>query len=71
MYRLSTCGHAQPNFLEAAGAVKAWDYFWGNGTDRDYTHTNDIGGNIVARFVANEMIKNQRSADSRLNQKRI
>lgn len=57
MYRLSTCGHAQPNF-EAAGAVKAWDYFWGNGTDRDYTHTNDIGGNIVARFVANEMIKN-------------
>ena len=45
-------------FFEAAGAVKAWDYFWGNGTDRDYTHTNDIGGNIVARFVANEMIKN-------------
>ena len=45
-------------FFEATGAVKAWDYFWGNGTDRDYTHTNDIGGNIVARFVANEMIKN-------------
>ena len=37
-------------FFEATGAVKAWDYFWGNGTDRDYTHTNDIGGNIVARF---------------------
>ena len=45
-------------FFEAAGAVKAWDYFWGNGTDRDYTHTNDIGGNIVARFAADEIIKN-------------
>lgn len=45
-------------FFEAAGAVKAWDYFWGNGTERDYTHTNDIGGNIVARFVADEIIKN-------------
>ncbi len=45
-------------FFEAAGAVKAWDYFWGNGTDRDYTHTNDIGGNIIARFAADEIIKN-------------
>ena len=44
-------------FFERAGAVKAWDYFWGNGTDRDYTHTNDIGGGIIARFVAQEMIK--------------
>lgn len=44
-------------FFEAAGAVSAWDYFWGNGEDRDYTHTNDIGGNVVARFVAQEMIK--------------
>lgn len=45
-------------FFEAAGPVRAWDYFWGNGTDRDYTHTNDIGGGIVARFVAQEMVKN-------------
>lgn len=44
-------------FFERAGAVKAWDYFWSGGTDRDYTHTNDIGGGIVARFVAQEMIK--------------
>lgn len=44
-------------FFERAGAVKAWDYFWGDGTGRDYTHTNDIGGGIIARFVAQEMIK--------------
>lgn len=46
-------------FFTRAGAVKAWDYFWGDGKDRDYTHTNDIGGNIIARFVAQEMIKNK------------
>ena len=45
-------------FFERAGAVHAWDYFWGDGENRDYTHTNDIGGGIVARFVAQEMIKN-------------
>ncbi len=45
-------------FFEAAGALKAWDYFWGNDTDRDYTHTNDIGGDIVSRFVADEILKN-------------
>lgn len=45
-------------YFEAAGPVKAWDYFWGNGTDRDYTHTNDIGGNVIARLASDEMIKN-------------
>lgn len=56
-------------FFEAAGAVRAWDYFWGNGTDRDYTHTNDIGGNIVARFAADEIIKNAVSPISDLIKK--
>lgn len=45
-------------FFEAAGPVKAWDYFWSNGKERDYTHTNDIGGDIVSRFAADEIIKN-------------
>lgn len=45
-------------FFEAAGAVKAWNYFWGNGIERDYTHTNDIGGSVIARFAADEIIKN-------------
>ena len=45
-------------FFEAAGAVRAWDYFRCDGDDRDYTHTNDTGGNIIAKFAADEMIKN-------------
>lgn len=45
-------------FFEAAGAVRAWDYFRCDGDDRDYTHTNDIGGNIIARLAADEMLKN-------------
>jgi lysophospholipase L1-like esterase len=44
-------------YFETAGPVKSWSFFWGNGTDRDYTHTNDFGGSVIARFVAQEMIK--------------
>lgn len=44
-------------YFETAGPVKSWNFFWGNGTNRDYTHTNDIGGNVIARFVAQEMVK--------------
>ncbi len=45
-------------FFEAAGASRAWDYFRCYGDDRDYTHTNDVGGSVIARFAADEMIKN-------------
>ena len=45
-------------FFERAGAHRAWDYFWSDGQGgRDYTHTNDIGGGIVARFAAQEMLR--------------
>lgn len=44
-------------FFEAAGPVRAWDYFWGKDGERDYTHTNDIGGDIVSRFAADELCK--------------
>ncbi len=44
-------------YMEAAGPEDAWDYFWGNGTSRDYTHTNDIGGKLIAKFVAQEIKK--------------
>lgn len=44
-------------YMEAAGPEDAWDYFWGNGTARDYTHTNDIGGKLIAKFVAQEIRK--------------
>ena len=45
-------------FFEAAGAARAWDYFRCLGDDRDYTHTNDIGGSVIAKFAADEIIKN-------------
>lgn len=44
-------------YMEAAGPEDAWDYFWGDGKTRDYTHTNDIGGKLIAKFVAQEIQK--------------
>lgn len=44
-------------YMEAAGDCDAWDYFWSDGKTRDYTHTNDIGGKLIAKFVAQEVIK--------------
>jgi lysophospholipase L1-like esterase len=46
-------------FFETVGPVDSWNYFWGDGKNRDYTHTNDIGGNVIARFAAQEIIKNK------------
>jgi lysophospholipase L1-like esterase len=44
-------------YMQAAGPEDAWDYFWGDGKTRDYTHTNDTGGKLVAKFVAQEIEK--------------
>lgn len=44
-------------YMEAAGPEDAWDYFWSDGKTRDYTHTNDIGGKVMAKFVAQELLK--------------
>ncbi len=44
-------------YMEAAGPEDAWDYFWSDGKTRDYTHTNDIGGKVIAKFVAQELLK--------------
>lgn len=44
-------------YFETAGPVKSWNFLRCKGEARDYTHTNDIGGNLIARFVAQEMIK--------------
>ncbi len=44
-------------FMETAGPVLAWDYFWGDGENRDYTHTNDEGGHVVAKLFANACVK--------------
>ncbi len=43
-------------YFTAQGDERAWDYFWGDGVNRDYTHTNDLGGDIIARFVAQEIV---------------
>ncbi|MCX7715258.1 MAG: S-layer homology domain-containing protein [Clostridia bacterium] len=45
-------------FFTAQGDVDAWNYFWGDGVNRDYTHTNDFGGDIIARFVAQGIVEN-------------
>lgn len=45
-------------YFEAAGAVAAWDYFRCKGAERDYTHTNDIGGALIAKMFLQEVVKN-------------
>lgn len=42
-------------YFEADGPVHAWSWFWGDGKNRDYTHTNDLGGALVAKFGAQEI----------------
>lgn len=43
-------------YFEADGPVHAWSWFWGNGESRDYTHTNDLGGALVAKLAAQEIV---------------
>jgi len=45
------------DYFTKQGDERAWEFFWGDGKNRDYTHTNDIGGDIIARFAAQEIIK--------------
>lgn len=44
------------DYFETAGPVKSWQFFRCLGDERDYTHTNDIGGTMIAKFFAQEMI---------------
>ncbi len=45
------------DYFVTAGPVKAPYFFRHLGSDRDYTHTNDIGGTMIAKFFAQEMIR--------------
>lgn len=45
------------DYFETAGAVKSWQFFRCLGDSRDYTHTNDLGGSMIAKFFAQEMLK--------------
>lgn len=44
-------------FFEAVGSIHAWDYFRCLGDSKDYTHTNDIGGALIAKFFAQEAVE--------------
>lgn len=44
-------------FYTELGDCDSWAYFWDDGKTRDYTHTNDFGGNLAARFVAQGILK--------------
>ena len=46
------------DYFVKQGDERAWKYFWGDGVSRDYTHTNDIGGDVIARFVVQEILRN-------------
>ncbi|MBQ3426528.1 MAG: hypothetical protein IJH37_05210 [Clostridia bacterium] len=46
------------DYFVTAGPVKSWQFFRCDGATRDYTHTNDIGGALVSKFFASEMLKN-------------
>ncbi|MDD6485242.1 MAG: rhamnogalacturonan acetylesterase [Clostridiales bacterium] len=47
------------DYFEKAGCVKAWDFFFGDEQGRDYTHTNDIGGDLAAKLVLQEILDKQ------------
>lgn len=44
------------DYFETAGPVKSWQFFRCLGDERDYTHTNDRGGIMIAKFFAQEML---------------
>ena len=43
------------DYFETAGPVKSWRFFRCLGDERDYTHTNDLGGTLAAKLFAQEM----------------
>lgn len=45
------------DYFVTAGPVKAPRFFRHLGADRDYTHTNDIGGTLAAKLFAREMLR--------------
>lgn len=45
------------DYFVKAGPVKSWQFFRCKDDQRDYTHTNDIGGTMIAKFFAQEMTK--------------
>lgn len=48
---------ATTDYMETAGPVKAWQFFRCKGEERDYTHTNDIGGTLIAKMFSDAMLR--------------
>ncbi len=46
-------------YFTGKGDVESWDFFWGDGVNRDYTHTNDFGGDLISKFVAQGIADNK------------
>ncbi len=46
------------DYFETAGPVKSWGFFRCKDEQKDYTHTNDIGGLLIAKMFAQEIVKN-------------
>ncbi len=44
------------DYFETAGPVKSKQFFRHDDVSHDYTHTNDIGGRLIAKMFAQEMI---------------
>ena len=44
-------------YFETAGPVKSWQFFRCLNEEKDYTHTNDVGGSMIAKFFAQEMLR--------------
>ena len=55
------------DYFETAGPVKSPSFFRNKGAERDYTHTNDIGGTMIAKFFAQEMIRTNGPLASYIN----
>lgn len=45
------------DYFVTAGPVKSWQFFRCLGDSRDYTHTNDLGGTLAAKFFAQQMLE--------------
>lgn len=59
------------DYFETAGPVKSWQFFRCLDDNRDYTHTNDIGGSMIAKFFAQEMVKQNGPLSKHIDESKI
>lgn len=59
------------DYMETAGPVKSWQFFRCKGEERDYTHTNDIGGTLIAKMFASAMTECDGPLSAHIDETRI